>query len=186
MTARATTSPSRVLAAMAIGSTVAVGLGVYGRVHTPTFQPISTLGFPDLISMKVWLGSAAAALAVAQLVTALRMYGRLGPGRGPSWLGTLHRATGALAVLVSLPVAYHCLWALGFQYDQPRVLTHSVAGCVFYGAFVAKVLTLHRSGMPRWALPVLGGLVFTAVAVVWLTSALWFFTTVGLPGGRGY
>jgi hypothetical protein len=29
-------------------------------------------------------------------------------------------------------------------------------------------------------LPALGGAVFTAVTAVWLTSAVWFFTTSGL------
>jgi hypothetical protein len=33
----------------------------------------------------------------------------------PAWLGTAHRLTGTLAFLLTLPVAYHCLWALGFQ-----------------------------------------------------------------------
>ena len=34
--------------------------------------------------------------------------------------------------------------------------------------------------MPGWALPVFGGLVFTALVGLWLTSSLWFFTTVGV------
>jgi len=183
--ATTTTRPARVAGTLAVGAAVAVALGVYGRVHQPTFRPITTLGFPDLVSMKVWLGSVAGLLALVQLVSALRLFGHLGSGPAPTWLGTFHRVTGGLAVLISLPVAYHCLWALGFQYDQPRVLVHSLAGCIFYGAFVAKVLTLH-SRMPRWALPVLGGLTFTALVVVVLTSAVWFLTTVGLPGGATY
>jgi hypothetical protein len=177
--------PAGVLLTLAAGSGVAVALGVYGRVHAPTFRPITTLGFPDLISMKVWLGSVTALLALVQVGTALRLYGRFGSGPAPPWLATAHRVTGSVAVLVSLPVAYHCLWSLGFQYDQPRVLVHSLAGCLFYGAFVSKVITLHTR-MPGWALPVLGGLTFTAVAVGWLTSSLWFLTTIGAPGGPAY
>lgn len=183
--ATTTTRPARVAGTLAVGAAVAVALGVYGRVHQPTFRPVTTLGFPDLVSMKVWLGSVAGLLALVQLGSALRLFGHLGSGPAPSWLGTFHRVAGGLAVLVSLPVAYHCLWALGFQYDRPRVLVHSLAGCIFYGAFVAKVMTLH-SRMPRWALPVLGGLTFTALVVVVLTSAVWFLTTVGLPGGATY
>lgn len=180
------TRPARVLAVLATGSAVAVALGVYGRLHEPTFRPITTLGFPSLLSMKVWLGSAAALLALVQLGTALRLYGRVGHGPPAHWLGPLHRTTGSLAVVISLPVAYHCLWALGFQYNQPRVLVHSVAGCAFYGAFVAKVLSLHWRRLPGWLLPVLGGLTFTAIVAAWLTSALWYLTTVGLPTGGGY
>jgi hypothetical protein len=35
--------------------------------------------------------------------------------------------------------------------------------------------------VPGWTLPVLGGVVFTALIVLWLTSALWFFTSSGRP-----
>ena len=37
-----------------------------------------------------------------------------------------------------------------------------------------------RAEVPRWVVPVLGGAVFTAVTALWLTSAVWFFTTSGL------
>jgi Family of unknown function (DUF6529) len=37
------------------------------------------------------------------------------------------------------------------------------------------------SRLPGWALPVLGGLVFTLVVGLWLSSALWFFRNVGFP-----
>jgi hypothetical protein len=52
---------------------------------------------------------------------------------------------------------------------------HSIAGCAFYGAYTAKMLGLRVRGLPGWTLPALGGLVFTALVVLWLTSALWFF-----------
>ncbi len=42
------------------------------------------------------------------------------------------------------------------------------------------MLVLSRKGMPGWALPLLGGLVFTSLVVLWLTSSLWFFTTRGV------
>jgi hypothetical protein len=78
-------------------------------------------------------------------------------------------------------VALHCLWSLGFVTDSPRVLVHSVAGCAFYGAYAAKMLGLRVRGLPGWTLPVLGGLVFVTLVLVWLTSALWFFSRSGLP-----
>jgi hypothetical protein len=61
-----------------------------------------------------------------------------------------------------------------------RGLVHSVAGCFFYGVFVAKMLVLQRQEAPGWALPVLGGAVFTGLTVLWLTAAAWFFGTSGL------
>jgi hypothetical protein len=36
--------------------------------------------------------------------------------------------------------------------------------------------------MPGWALPVLGGAAFTALTGLWLTSSVWFFTTMEFPG----
>ena len=59
-------------------------------------------------------------------------------------IGTAHVWSGRLAVLVSVPVAVHCLYALGFQSYDNRVLFHSLFGCFFYGAFVTKMVLLTR------------------------------------------
>lgn len=172
----------RLLPPACIGAGVAVALGAYGRAHDPTGETPYQLFFTSTLNFKVWFATAAVLFAVVQLVTALRMYGKLGSGRQPSWLGDLHRLSGTLAFLVSLPVAYHCLWSLGFQSTDTRVLVHSLLGCAFYGAFVAKVLAVRTKGQLPWVLPVLGGLTFTVLVGVWLTSSLWFFTTVDFPG----
>lgn len=159
-----------------IGAAVSVTLGVYGRVHTPTGRAISTFGFASLVEMKVALSSAVLALGLLQVVTALRMYGRLGRGPARHAVSTIHRVSGVTAVALSLPVAYHCLWSLGFGDYSTRVLLHSLAGCAFYGVFVTKMLSLHAPRVPAWALPVLGGALFTVLVATWLTSALWFLT----------
>jgi len=91
----------------------------------------------------------------------------------------VHRWSGRIAVLLTVPVAVHCLYALGFRVDEPRVLVHSLVGCLLYGAFVAKMLLLVRRGLPRWAIPAVGGVLFTAFVAMWLTSSLWVFTTAG-------
>lgn len=172
--------------ALASGAAVSVALGVYGSQHQPTFEPISTFGFGNLIQMKVWLAVAAGVLAIGQLVGALWMYGKLGI-KAPSWLGIGHRVSGFLAVLVSLPVAYHCLWSLGFQHTDARVLAHSLLGCAVYGAFVAKVVTVRSRDSASWQFPVFGGLLFTVMIAVVLTSAGWYLGANGLPaGGTGY
>lgn len=181
----ATKSPAVPLTAFAAGAAVSVVLGVYGRVHDPTFESITTFGLGSMIEMKVWFATAVGVLALGQLVGALWMYGKLGIP-APSWLGTGHRLSGALAVLVSLPVAYHCLWSLGFQTTDTRVFLHSLVGCIVYGAFVAKVIAVRSHSAPGWLLPIAGGLLFTALIVVVLTSAGWYLTTVGLPGGSAY
>lgn len=164
-----------------VGAAVAVALGVYGRVHQPTGRAITTFGFPTMLDMKAWLASAGLALGVVQVLTALRMYGRIGRPPSAPGIARLHRLSGATAVTLTLPVAYHCLWSLGFGTYTSRVLVHSLAGCLFYGVFVTKMLVLRSRQVPGWALPWLGGTLFAVLVTTWLTSALWFFT--GRLGG---
>lgn len=166
--------------ALLAGALVALSLGIYGRVHDPTGESLVTLFFTKTITLKVWLATAAVALAVVQLLSALRMYGKLGRGTGPRWLRTSHRIGGTGAFLLTIPVAYHCLWALGFQYQAgSRVLLHGIFGCLFFGTLATKVLVVENRRMPRWALPVIGGALFTVLILLWATSALWFFRTQG-------
>lgn len=168
------------LAAVLSGAAVSIALGVYGSKHQPAGEAISTLGFASLIGMKVWLGVIAGVLAVAQLISALWMYGKLGR-RAPPSVAVVHHFSGAAAVLISLPVAFHCLWSLGFQTYDARVLAHALFGCVFYGAFVTKIVTLHTRSSWGRLLPLAGGTVFSALVLVVLTSSLWYLNTVGLP-----
>ncbi|MFG2076763.1 hypothetical protein SAMN05421874_14133 [Nonomuraea maritima] len=173
-------SPSRgatvLLLPLLIGALVALALGVYGRAHTPTGFAVGVAGFSSALPMKVWLTTGSFVLAIVQVVSALSMWGRLGVTIPPS----VHRWSGRLAFALSIPVAFHCLYALGFQYDVARVLVHSFLGCFFYGVFTAKMLALPKRDAPGWTLPVLGGLTFAALVGLWLTSSFWFFTAVGL------
>jgi len=171
----------RLLVPAGLGAIVAVALGTYGRVHDPTGESIATLGFSSMLHMKSWLTTAAAVLALVQLTTSLRMYGRLGSGAAAGWVSLTHRVSGVLAVLLTLPVAYHCLWSLGFSSLDARILVHSLLGCAFYGVFTAKMLALQMRALPSWALPLFGGLTFSALIGIWLASSLWFFSTVGFP-----
>lgn len=174
----ANTNTRALLVAFGVGSLISVGLGVYGSTHEPTFFALNIAGFSSGIAAKAWLTTAAFVLVVVQLVSALVMYGRI-PVRPPSWIDGLHRWSGRVAVLLTVPVAVHCLYALGFQAGEPRVLVHSLFGCFFYGAFAAKMLVL-RARVPSWTLPVLGGAVFSALTSLWLTASVWFFATSGL------
>jgi hypothetical protein len=164
---------------VALGVGVSVALGVYGKLHNPTGIAVNVAGFSSPLTVKVWLASGAFVLALFQLFSALVMYGKL-PISAPRWIGRAHRWSGRSAFLLTIPVAMHCLYALGFGTYNARVLVHSIFGCLFFGAFSTKMLVLSRKGMPGWALPVFGGLVFTGLVVLWLTSALWFFTTTGI------
>ena len=176
-------SASLVLAGvLLLGAAVALALGVYAKVHTPAGRPLFTLGFSGMLQMKVWVSTLAVLFVLAQLVTALWMWGRLpGAGSAPAWVVPVHRWSGTIGFVLTLPVAFHCIWSLGFATTDARVVAHGVAGCVFYGAYAAKMLGLRVRGMPGWLLPWLGGTVFGALMVAWLTSALWFFTRSGVP-----
>ena len=88
-----TAAPPRSLAvpltAFAVGAVVAVLVGVLGKVHDPTLQGTTTLGFRTVIDMKVVLGTVVGVLAVLQILGGLWIYGRLGRP-APSWVGTAH------------------------------------------------------------------------------------------------
>lgn len=169
-----------VLIAVVVGALVAVALGVFGKVHQPQFFSVSIAGFSSGTAVKSWLATLAVLLGVFQLGSAFAMYRLIPGGRAPSWIAVAHVWSGRLAVLASVPVAVHCLYALGFQSSDSRVLLHSLFGCLFYGVFVTKMLLLTRRGLPGWIIPIVGGLVFFGLVYVWLTSALWFFQTTGV------
>jgi Family of unknown function (DUF6529) len=162
-----------VVGALAIGSAVSIGLGVYGRLHTPTGYAVNIVGFSNGPAAKAFLATIVIALAIVQTVTAMGLYGRI-PLRG-SWVGVVHRWSGRLAILISIPVAVHCLYALGFQANDSRVIAHSIFGCFLYGAFVFKMLILTRDDSPGWALPLAGGMVLSGLTALWTTAVLYFF-----------
>jgi hypothetical protein len=179
-----TGSSSRLIVYLLIGAAVSLSLGVYSKVHDPSGQALVSWFFTGSINLKVWFATAAFALAIGQLIGGLWIYGKLpGKPRAPKWVRPGHRIAGTLAFLFTIPVAYHCLWSLGFQTGSgTRVIVHGLAGCFFFGALTAKVLMVRKAVRPWWVLPVTGGTVFTALTVIWLTSALWFFTTIDFPG----
>ncbi|WP_330257170.1 DUF6529 family protein [Nocardia sp. NBC_00565] len=188
-TVRVNPSPASAVAIIVpvlVGAAAAVLLGVYAKQHDPRFFSINVAGFSSPVAVKTWLATLATALALFQFISALAMYGKLNPvlrrlsGTNTSWVAPVHVWSGRLAVLVSVPVAVHCLYALGFQDYENRVLIHSLLGCFFYGAFVAKMLLLTRKGLPGWVIPVAGGLVLAGLTGIWLTSALWFFQHNGV------
>jgi hypothetical protein len=147
-----------------------------------TYTDIVTSVFSSAIAAKVWFATLAGVFALVQLATAARIYGKLKwalPGRvfGAS-IGTVHRWSGRIAFICTLPVGFHCIFILGFQTYSTRVLIHSILGSFFYGFFVVKVLVVRDHSLPGWVLPVAGGTLFAVLASLWLTSAFWYFTNV--------
>lgn len=183
-------SPSkRRVALIALAGLVTTGiLYIIGRtiVRTSSYSTVPLFGqtsYTGVLSLKSLLASVALGLAVVQVVLALWIYHKLPlAGKAPKPIRLTHRTVGIVAVIVTLPVAIHCAVAYGVQVSNPRVLVHSIAGCFFYGAFLSKVLLVHSKRLPGWALPVAGGTLAVLIAVLWYTSALWYYNGFSLPG----
>ena len=160
---------------------VTVGLLAHEETIAPDAYPASyfRLFFSDPLHLKAWFATTALALAVLQLFTAAWIFRKL-PFRRPTWVAPFHRWTGRLAFISTLPVAYNCIFKLGFQTTTTRVLVHSLFGCAVYGAFAAKVLIVRLHRYPGWVLPASGSLLFATLVGVWYTSAFWFFRLVGV------
>jgi Family of unknown function (DUF6529) len=144
-----------------------------------SYTDLVTTVFSSTIAAKAWFATGALALACVQVTTAARIYGRLSflPDRGPA-IARLHRWSGRIAFLLTLPVFFHCVTILGFQTPDARVAIHSLVGTFLYGVFAAKVLVVRDRSLPGWALPTAGLTLASLLGVLWLTSSLWYFTTV--------
>jgi uncharacterized protein DUF6529 len=162
-----------------VGCLVSLTLGIYGRLHSPTGVAVDVIGFSNGGTVKSVLATGAVVFAIVQVFTSLVMYGKIRLAGSPSWISGLHRWSGRIAFILTIPVVVHCVYALGFQTFSVRVLVHSIAGCLFFGVFTVKMLSLTRRGTPGWVLPVFGGLAFALLVLIWFTSAFWFFTTFG-------
>jgi hypothetical protein len=162
------------------GCAVSLALGIFGHLHNPTGVAVDIVGFSGPLSAKTWLATFATLLAIVQVVSAMIMYGKLPRIAAPPWIGGLHRWSGRIAFLAVVPVAMHCLYALGYQTYSTRVMIHSLLGCLFFGVFTVKMLALTKKDAPGWVLPVLGGVLFSTMVGLWFTSAYWFFTTFGI------
>ncbi len=146
------------------------------------YTSIVTSVFSSTIAAKVWFATAAGCFALIQITTAARIFGHLNRFVRPTYFGIpvsrVHRWSGRIAFLCTLPVAFHCVFILGFQTSSPRVLIHSILGSFFYGVFAVKVLAVRDRALPAWALPVAGGMLFAMLGALWATSSLWYFTNV--------
>ncbi|MFJ2030644.1 DUF6529 family protein [Streptosporangium sp. NPDC087985] len=165
----------RLTAAAALALAVTVALYAFGRIHAPDYaSSLFGLRGNDANLLKAQVGTALLGLALYQLILALWMYRRLpGAGAAPRPVPLAHRIGGAVLFALSLPIAYHCITAYGVQTHSTRVALHSLAGCFFYGAFAAKVLLVRSRRLPAWALPLAGGTLFTLIAILWSSAALW-------------
>ena len=139
-----------------------------------------TAVFSTPIAFKAWFATAAAVLAIVQVLTGARIFGKLQRfvRIPPPRVNRVHRWSGRLAVLCTLPVAFHCIFILGFQTTDARVFAHSLLGTFVYGVLAVKLWYVHDRDHPRWVVPVVGGTLFTVLVAIWSTSSHWYFTEV--------
>lgn len=152
---------------------VSLTAGLLAR-HQPRSKGYFRLFFSDPVHLKAGFATAAVVLACFQLFSAAWIFRKL-PWRKPAWINPAHRWSGRLAFAFTLPVAYHCIFKLGFQHPDGRVLAHSLFGCAVYGGYAAKVMIVRLHGFPRFMLPLAGATLFTILIGVWYTSALWLY-----------
>src|SRR5690348_13253882 len=132
---------------MLFAVTVLVIVLVASRTHLrPYGTPFFHLFFSDTLHMKAWLTTIALLLGFGQLLTAARIFGLLRFPPENRFYSGLHRWSGRVAFLLSLPVAYHCIFKLGFRTHDVRAAAHSVLGAAFYGSFAVKILMVRSSG----------------------------------------
>jgi hypothetical protein len=145
-----------------------------------TYTSIVTSVFSSTIAFKVWLASAAFVLAIVQVSTGARIFGKLQHviPLSPKVVSPIHRWSGRTAILLTIPVAFHCIFILGFSTYNTRVLIHSIVGSFVYGVIVVKLLMVHSRRYPGWSLPVAGGTLFAVLTTLWITSAAWYFANV--------
>jgi Family of unknown function (DUF6529) len=174
---------TRIAVIALLSAGVVVALYVAGRVHTvnPEFSLFGRQ-YLAAVSLKAVLATVALGVALVQVLLALWMYRKLPlAGRPARAVRPAHRVLGFGLFALTIPIALHCLIAYGVQLTSVRVAVHSLAGCFLYGAFLAKVLLVHTRRLPRWVLPVAGGILAVTVAVLWYSSALWYYNGYQLP-----
>ncbi|HLY31138.1 MAG TPA: DUF6529 family protein [Ktedonobacterales bacterium] len=170
-----------------LGAFAVISLGVGWLIrYFPTtqhpFPPENSIvpGFSDTIHLKVWLATAALGLACLQLITASRIYDLLPlPPKGRIY-NIIHRWSGRVALLLTLPVAFYCLLIVSDTQLDMRVMEHATLGTLIYGAVAAKITLVRVNRFPGWALPVMGALLFSIILGLWLTSSYWFFSLYGV------
>jgi cytochrome c553 len=168
-----TRSPRWIALPLLLFALFSLTAGLLAR-HEPRSKGYFRLFFSDPVHLKAGFATAAAVLACFQVFSAAWIFRKL-PWRKPAWINRAHRWSGRLAFVFTLPVAYHCIFKLGFRSPDGRVLAHSLFGCAVYGGYAAKVTIVRLHRFPRFVLPVAGSLMFTILIGVWYTSALWLY-----------
>lgn len=125
----------------------------------------------DLLGWKVVLATIVFGLAGVQVALASRFWGlSTFPPVSEGAAVRIHRYSGRMAVLLGLLVGFSCVIGPAGPTSPTRVLIHSVAGSAVFVLLAAKLTVLRVMRTGDRYLPVLGLLLFMALAAVWVTS----------------
>jgi len=166
-----------------LAAAVTAALYVFGTLHAADYN-FSLFGQSALraLRLKSLLATVAFSLAIVQVLLALWLYRKLPvAGSPPSGVRPTHRIIGVVLLVLTVPIGVHCILAYGVVLGDPRAALHSLAGCLFYGAFTAKVLFVQSRRLPGWTLPAAGGSLAVLLAVLWYTSAVWVYNGFQMP-----
>ena len=172
------------LRGLACGAAAAAAIGAYSVIHEPTGRDFVLYGFESSASWKNTLTLVVAVLLVAQAALGVKLAQMFGLGATSRlWLWDLRRLLATLAVGLSLPVAFHCVWVLGFQSDSPLNTLHSILGCVAYGCVVAALWgdRGNRAAAPTGSWTRAVGATRYIVGVGAATAVVMLFTLQGAP-----
>lgn len=182
---RATRAAGQVpLTALAVGAAVSLAIGLYSVLHQPTGRDFVLFGFESAAGWKNALALLIALLLVAQAALSFKLAGMFGfRTTTEPRLHEARRLLATLAVGFSLPVAFHCVWVLGFRSDNFAITLHSILGCVAYGLVVAGIWPNRpaqaeaRSGVDSWARAVAATQYIVGVGAA--TAVVMLFTLQG-------
>ena len=166
-----------------LAAAVTGALYAFGTLHAPDYR-FSLFGQNALaaLSLKSLLATVAFGLAVVQVLLGLWLYRKLPVAGSPARpVRPAHRIIGVAQFGLTVPIAVHCMLAYGVVLGDPRIAVHSLAGCLFYGAFTAKVLFVQSKRLPGWTLPAAGASLAVLLAVLWYSSAVWYYNGFQLP-----
>ena len=168
--------------ALLLGAGVAVSLGVYGRVHDPPASTACRLRLLRHGRLQVLDRDRRASRSPScRCSGAVALRPAPGSPAAPRWLGTAHRASGALAVVLS--AAGRVLLPL-----RPRVLPDPFRrarwctpwpGAPSTAPSPPRWCSCTRAGCPAGRCRA-GGLLFTAIVVLWWTGAIWYWGVEGV------
>jgi hypothetical protein len=141
----------------------------------------------DLLAWKTALAALVVALAGLQVGLAARFWSGGGLPLDPALASRLHRWNGRVLLLLSVVVAYACLFGPAGPTSPARVLLHSIFGTVLFALLALKFAALHLD-RPHGAadkLPVIGIALFVDYVLIWALSALDYVTADidPAPGG---